>query len=242
MKYSLIVVFFLLLISCNSVKIKENEYKVTSSSTEIGSIGQSRSSSLNNEFTTHAFPQLENKIRVNVHVIPFTKKANKLYLKKGKYNQNQSEIVYVDSLKTKPELVEITILDIEGYVKEVNSNTNRNIISYLKDTKKAKIVSSIITTLSADNIAKIRQADTYYLVNSQENKYTLALYNTNKKAETIDLQSGVVLGYKLVSCCWSITDRGKWYLADLVEENTSCHGTTTPRVKDKKTTKSLYKM
>lgn len=242
MKYSLTVVFFLILISCNTLKIKDNEYKVTSSPTEIGSIGHSQPFSLNNDFTTHAFPELENKIRVNVQVIPFTKKANKVYLKKGKYNQNQSEVAFVDSLETKPELVEIDILDIEGYVKEVNSNNNRGILSYLKDTKNAKVVNSIITTLSVENISKIRQADTYYLVNSQENKYTLALYNTNKKTESIDLQSGVVLGYKVVSCCWSITDRGKWYLADLVDEYTSCHGTTKPKIKEKKANKSLYKM
>ena len=242
MKYCVGILLFLTLISCNTIKVKNNNYKTTSATSEIGSIGQSKSSFFNNDFITHAFPELENKIRVDVQVIPFNKKANKLYLKKGKYNQNQSSITYVDSLNTKPELIVINILDIEGYVKELNSDDNKSIISYLKDVKNAKIITRICTTLSLDNIAKIRQADTYYLINSQDNKYTLALYKANKKTESIDLQSGVVLGYRLASCCWSVTDKGKWYLADLVDENSSCNGNTESKIKEKKTTKSLYRM
>jgi len=239
----LIILLFILLTSCSIINVKNDKYiSSSSSSTEIGSIGFSKSTITKNNFTTRSFPKLENKIRVEVNLIPFNKKLNKEYLKKEKFNQNQAKIKYVDSLETKPELVSITILDITGFICEINSDKNKEIISFLKSTKNSKIVSSIVTTLSSEALSKIKQADTYYLINNQDNKYTLALFKANKKTDVIDLQSGVVLGYQLSKCCWAMNDKGHWYLADLVSENSTCKGSTESKVKVKKTSKSLYKM
>lgn len=234
--------FILVFSSCNIVRIKDRTYKSSNSSTEIGSIGFSKTIITKNDFFTRSFPKLENKIRVEVNVIPFDKKLIKEYIKKEKFNQNQAKINYVDSLEIKPELVSITILDITGFVNEINSDKNKEILSFLNTTKNSKIVTSIVTTLSSENLSKIKQADSYYLINSQDNKYTLALFKANKKTDIIDLQSGVVIGYQLSKCCWSMNDKGHWYLADFVGENTTCKGSTESKVKEKKTSKSLYKM
>ena len=232
----------LILISCNTAKIKGKEYKISSVNTEIGSIGFSKLAISKNDFTTHAFPNLDNKLRVEVTITPFNKKFNKLYQKKAIFNQSQAKIQYVDSLDTKPELVTISILDIAGFVSEINNGNNKNVIDFLKNTEKAKVVTSLVTVLSTENIAKIKQADTYYIINNQESKYVLGLFKANKKIETIDLQSGVVLAYELSNCCWTIDSKGKWYLADLTDEHSSCKGKTEPKIKDKETTKSLYRM
>lgn len=234
--------FIIIFSSCNTIKVKDKAYKASNSSIEIGSIGFSKSAITKNDFTTRSFPKLESKIRVEVNVVPFNKKLNKNYLQKEKFNQNQAKIQYVDSLDTKPELVSINILDISGFVSELNSDKNKDITAFLKKTKHSRIVTSLVTTLSSESLSKIKQADTYYLLNNQENKYTLALFKANKKTETIDLQSGVVLGYQVSKCCWAMDNRGRWYLADLVEENSSCNGDTESKVKEKKTTKRLYKM
>lgn len=235
----LLLLFFA---SCQTVKIKQSTYKVSNATTEIGSIGQSKYSVFENTFSTYGFPVLENKIRVEVAIIPFTKKLNKCYLRKAKYNQSQNKIEYTDSLSIKPEMVTISILDVSGYVSEINADANKSVISYLKDTKKTKIVSSIATTLSAENMIKLKQADTYYLTNNQDKKYTLVLYKANKKVDTIDLQSGVVLAYELSDCCWAINSKGNWHLSDIVKECNSCQGNTHSKIKNKKTNKSLYKM
>lgn len=242
MKYSIGILLLLILVSCNTAKIKGKEYKVSSASIEIGSIGFSKSSITKNDFTTHVFPTLDNKLRVELSITPFNKKFNKIYQQKAKFNQNQSKIQYVDSLETKPELVTISLLDVSGFVSEINDRDNNQVIDFLKNTEKAKIVTSIVTALSIDNISKIKQADTYYIVNNQESKYVLALFKSNKKTETIDLQSGVVLAYELSNCCWAMDSKGKWYLADLVDEHSSCKGKTEPKIKEKETTKSLYRM
>ena len=235
----LIITFFT---SCNTLKIKDKEYKTSSTTTEIGSIGYSKSAIAKNEFTTRVFPKLENKLRVEVSVLPFNKQLNKNYQKKAKFNQNQAKILYADSLDIKPEVVSITILDITGFVNEINTANNKEVSSFLKNTENAKIITSIISTLSNEDISKIKQADTYYLINNQDNKYTLALFKSNKKTEVIDLQSGVVLGYEVSKCCWAMDNKGKWYLGDLVEENSSCKGNTEPKIKEKNTAKSLYRM
>lgn len=242
MKYSIGIVLTLFLISCNTAKIKGKEYNVSSTNTEIGSIGFSNSSIVKNEFTIHAFPTLDNKLRVEVSIAPFNKKFNKIYQQKAKFDQNQTNIQYVDTLDTKPELITIALLDISGFVSEINNNNNKEVINFLKNTEKAKVVTSIVTTLSDDIISKIKSADTYYLVNNQDNKYVLALFKANKKIETIDLRTGVVLAYELSNCCWAIDSKGKWFLADLIDEHSACKGKTEPKIKEKKTIKSLYRM
>lgn len=228
--------------ACQTTKIKQRTYKVSNATTEIGSIGQSKSIYVKNDFATHAFPVLDNKIRVDVAVLPFNKKLNKFYVQKEKYNQSQAKIQYTDSVETKPEMVTISVLDIAGYIAEINTEANKPIVTYLKDTKKAKIVTSIATTMSAENMAKIRQADTFYLLNNQDKKYTLVVYKSNKKVETIDLQSGVTIAYELSKCCWGVNKKGNWYLSDIIKECKSCKGNTQSKIDDEKATKNLYKM
>lgn len=242
MKKFLLIILFISFASCQTLKIKDKTYKVSNATTEIGSIGLSKSLYIKNDFSTRTFPLLENKIRVDVTIVPFNKKANKFYLQKAKYNQNQSKIDYIDSLDTKPEMVTITILDVAAYVLEINSENNKNVITFLKDVKKSKVVTSIAVTLSVENMAKIKQADAYYLTNNQDKKYTLVLFKSGKKTESIDLQSGVVLAYELSKCCWGLNKKNNWYLADIIEDCKSCKGNTHSTIKEEKAFKSLYKM
>jgi hypothetical protein len=237
--------FYLLLLSfliaCKSLSIHDKKYKVCNDVTELASIGFIKTTFLKSNFSTRVFPKLENKIRVDVKLIPFTKAANKIYLQKSKYNQSQTKIKYIDSLSIKPELVKITILDLTGYMKELNSEYNSEVITFLKNTQKSKIVTSIVTTLSTDSYSKIMDADAYYIVNNQDKKYTLALYKLNKKTETIDLNSSVIIAYQLSRCCWAI-NKGRWNLSDIEEDCKTCNGNTFSKIKVKEESKSLFKM
>lgn len=243
MKKLLLVGIIGLFIACQTVKIKEQEYKTTGAITEIGSIGEAKSLfKLQNDFKTRAFPILENKIRVAIEIVPFTKKLNKVYTSKAIYNQSQGKMIYSDSLPVKPEIVTVNIMDVTGFVNELNAEYNNDVYRLIQDTKRNKLVSGIAVALSKEDIAKIKLADTYYLSNNLDKKYLLQLYKQGKKSEVIDLTTSIVLGYKLSKSCWNVTERGKWYIADIVDESGSCKGNTKAFVSKKKKEKSLFDM
>lgn len=243
MKNSFFILLLVVVSACQSTLIKNDNYKISPSTTELGSIGQSKSLfNLQNDFDARTLPKLENKIRVDVDLIPFNKRLNKIYATKAKFNQNQSKVTYIDSLPSKPELVTIRLLDISGLVNELNADYNLNVFRLLNDTQNSEIISSVAVCLPTEDIAKIRLADTYYLTNSQDAKYSLCLYKLGKKTETIDLDSGTVIGYRLSGFCWGTSERGKWYIADITEGNNRCKGNTEPRINEKKKSKNLFRI
>ena len=243
MKYSFLTFLILLFTACQTIKIKNNNYKIAVTAPELGSVGEAKSAfNLKNDFSTRTFPKLENKIRVAIEIVPYNEKLNKIYVSKAKFNQNQAKVVYTDSLLTKPEIVTVQIVDVTGFVNELNADYNNEVFRAINDLQSLEIVSGIAINLSAADIAKIRIADTYYLTNMLDKKYTLILYKQGKKTESIDLTLGTIVGYRLSKFCWAETTQGKWYIADMVTINSSCKGTTSTKVKNKKKEDNLFKM
>lgn len=238
-----IVVLALLICSaCQTTKIKNEDYKFSSSVVELGSIGTSKLLYNQNIFETKAIPKLQNSIRVEIGIVPYNRKLNKIYKSKAKYNQNQTKVAFIDSLPLKPELVTIRILDIAGLVHEINSDYNTEILNLLVNTQTSKIISSLAVSLSTDEIAKIRQSDAFYLINNQNKKYTIALFKSGKKIDNIDINPETIVAYRVSSFCWASSDRGKWYVADVVNEHTSCKGITEKKIPEKKNNKNLFDM
>jgi hypothetical protein len=128
----IVVLIVLVCSACQSTKIKNENYKVSDSFPELGFIGESKSSFNKNTFDGRTLAKLNNNIRVEIDIVPFNRKLNKIYTSKAKYDQNQSKVAFIDSLPVKPELVTIKILDITGMVNELNAsyNWNCNIIQY----------------------------------------------------------------------------------------------------------------
>ena len=243
MKYSFFVLLLVLCAACQTTKIKNETYKVSNATPELGSIGQSKSMfNTQNDFKIKTLPVLENNIRVAIEVVPFNKKINNIYKEKGKFNQKQSNIAYVDSLPVKPELTTIRIIDVLGFIAQLNAPQNTRIFSYLTDSQDSEIVTSIAVCLSDDEITKIRSADTYYLTNSQDLKYTISLYKQGKKTESMHIIPQTILAYKLSTICWGINAEGQPYIADLVEDGTACKGNTSVKINKKEKDKSLYEM
>ena len=149
-------------------------------------------------------------------------------------------MAFIDSLAIKPELVTIKVLDIAGFVHEINSDYNTEILNLLVNTESSKIISSLAVNLSANEITKIRQADAYYLINNLHKKYSIALFKLGKKVDTIDINSETIVAYQVSSFCWSVSEKGKWYVADIVGEYSSCKGVTEKRITPKKKNKSLF--
>lgn len=238
-----ILLFVVVFTSCQSVLIKNERFKVAPTSPELGSIGQSKSLFyLLNKFEERTVPQLDNKIRVTIEVVPYTKRLNRIYQTKAKYNQKQSLIHYVDSLPVKPEVVTIQLQDVTGMVNEINAPQNATVFRLLKDVPNYKMVYGIAVALSETEISKIREADSYYLTNSQDNKYEVALYKQGKKLSIISIHPTTILGYQTSSFCWGMTPKGDWYIADMKEGISACKGKTYSKIKKKKKSKALFDM
>jgi len=241
MKSFYLILLIATLIGCQTARIKNEKYKISPATTELGSIGQGETFfNLENNFSTRSLPMLQNKIRLDIQILPLTSKLNKAYVEKGEYNQSQSKITYVDSLSNKPEFAAISILDLTGFAGELNASYNKNMNSYLQEVSEAVVVTRIAITLPNEDLMKIRQADTYYLENSQDKKYTIALYKEGKKIDTLDLHTGVILAYKLGKFCWAENNKRDWYIGDIVEDTHGCKGNTKHQVKDEET--NLFKM
>ncbi|RDI06671.1 hypothetical protein [Flavobacterium sp. AG291] len=240
-----ILYFFALLftaMSCQTTKIKNKEYKISAATVEIGSVGtESSFSKLNYDFDTRLFPLFENKIRLDVQLLPFNKAVNKIYTAKNKVNQLPNKINYIDSLPDKPRFVTVTFLDYAGIIDELNAPHNKKVVNYLKDISKASIITSVALVLPNDQLSKMEQADSYYLINEDKTKYGILLYKDGKKIDTVDLQFSTVLAYTTGKFCWAINERHNWYIGDIVNEGTSCPGDTYSKIKEKEEV-NLFKL
>lgn len=238
----LLLINIIFIISCQTTKIKNQEYKISPATIELGNIGTATSiNNTMNDFSARSFPKIENKIRLDIQILPFNNKINKIYLSKTKVNQLPTNIKYVDSLPKKPEFVTVTIMGITTLTEEINASYNKNIFNYLKDNDKASIITSVALALSDEDLNKLKLADTYYLINDQDAKYTVALYKQGKKMDILNLNQGIVLAYTIGKFCWSISDRQQWYIADIVKNNKSCKGNTYSKMKKKEET-NLFKL
>lgn len=245
MKNSFIVLLLVVLSACQSTKIKNNAYKVSDTAPELGSIGQSKMGYMaSNEFEVKTLPKLENKIRVAIEIVPFNRKMYKIYSAKAKYNQDQLKVAYVDSLPKKPELATIKLLDVVQFVNELNADYNKDVFKFMSNTQNSEVVTNLVFCFSPEEINKIKQADAFYLTNYQDSKYGISLYKLGKKTDTLFLNSLNVVAYRLSTFCWETKDRGQWYIADMIEGEGGCKGSTKSKIEEtkKSKTKSLFDM
>ena len=243
MKNSLCIILLIVFSACQSTKIKNDTYKVSDTAPELGSIGQAKlGSKANNEFEIRTLPKLENNIRIAIEVVPFNRKLYKIYKAKAKYNQDQSNVTYVDSLPKKPELATIRLLDVVKFAAELNADYNKDVFRFITDTQNSEVVTSLAFCFSVEDINKIKQADAFYLTNYQDSKYAISLYKLGKKTDTLFTNSLNIVAYRLSKFCWGVSERGRWYIADIIEADSDCKGITKSKTSEKKSEKSLFDM
>ncbi|RYJ42042.1 hypothetical protein [Flavobacterium beibuense] len=238
----LTVFLFAICFGCHTAKITNEKYRVSDSVTELGSIGIANTGlNFENSFATRAFPKLENPVRLDVKTLPFNKDINDIYLSKVNTRQEEPKIKYVDSLPNKPVYVSLSILDVHSYVKELNSEYNKETVTLLKNTAHASVINGLAILLPEESLNKLKEADAYYLINNLDNKYSVALYKNGNRLDIIDLKQGTTLAYNLGKFCWTENDRHQWYIGDIVNDNTNCLGNTSEKIK-KKEDVNLFKM
>jgi hypothetical protein len=237
-----LIIATLLLINCKTIQVNNNAYSVSESKIEFLAIGESKSIfGLKHQFEILAFPKVEEPIKLEISILPYTKKLSKIYLSKLKYNQELKELNYVDSLALKPELVKIKIQDISQLISSLNEKINYETINFVKNNQRTSIITSILLHLDENQILKIRECDTYYLKESQPSKYVIVLYKDGKKINEIDISNSTTLGHSVSKFCWGENQKGKWQIFDIIEKGRSCKGESFNKIKKRKE-KSLYKM
>jgi hypothetical protein len=224
--YSAIIGFFY---GCQTVKIDNETYLKTAAKTEIGSIGTFN----NGTFSTKMFPRLGQEIRLDVHLTTFEKKAKTFFWQKK---------VVSDTLNTNTELAVISILDVYGYINELNNSKNQTALNLLKYGKPSNVVKSVVLELSPEAMLKIKAAETFYLNDQGNQHYTISLYKGENKTDELTIDYNKIMGYQLYHCCWAMDSKGKWFLANLTKPNESCAGDSTTKIKEKEISKNLYKM
>jgi hypothetical protein len=114
----------------------------------------------------------------------------------------------------------------------------------MRNTQNSEVVTNLVFCFSPEEINKIKQADAFYLTNYQDRKYGISLYKLGKKTDTLFLNSLNVVAYRLSTFCWGTKDRGQWYIADMIEGEGGCKGSTKNKIEEKKKskTKSLFDM
>lgn len=241
-KITLALLLLLALYSCHTARIDGGNFKISSSTTALGTIGvASLKSNSKNEFLTKAIPVLEQKIRLDVKILPLNKKLTGIYADKASTDQTLPPLIYNDSLALKPEYVVITLYDTNSYTGELNSTKNSEVYTLIKDTQEISIVSAVAVVFPGPILEQLREADTYYLMCSADQKYTLSLYNQGKQSARIDIGSATTLAYFLSKPCWAENERDQWYIADLVPSSHSCLGLSKEKIKEKEEN-NLFKM
>lgn len=239
MKPCILFIMIFSMLSCQTAKVKTANYHTSEGAVELGAIGHSTDFALEKGFSTRAYPKLHNNIRLDVQIVPLTKNLNNLYLNKKRYNQSQPTIAFVDSLAIKPEYGIITISNVNEYISQLNND--EKVTGFLKHAGNVTAISSIAITIDQNEIQKFRQADTYYLINKYDSKYSIALFKNGKQTEILDLNPTNVLAYKLGYFCWAKDSKGRWQIADMNDRPDKCKGKTTSKIKEERET-SLFKM
>ncbi len=225
--------------SCSTLPQKQ-DYYTPLSYTELGVVGKKQKSVHKTDFTTIGIPTYENKIRLRIVEKVFTKTTFQKYKKASVHKNENSTIVFNDSIQPKPTYLNIEIEDKVGVVETLNKQIS--IFNYLKRSPRATLVSGLQITPSTIFASTFKKADAVYLQTDTHTKQWFVFYNKGRVIAKLDLAKSSLFGYKLASFCWEATSRRKIRIATIVEEGSICTSMTkrNPEKLEQELTKSSF--
>ena len=198
--------------SCNALPIPSVQ-KDASTSIELGAIGIMSSGLVQNRFQINAIPTLEQKIRVK-SISKYFDKTTISY-----YNKNQPDttktLTYIDSLKIQSKYLQLEIIDKVTLLEELNAQPNKKVVDYLKTTENILFISSVSIKFPEMLQNSIQNAEEVFLVNSDNKKYVLGLFNKDKCSETIEFSTGDIFEYETSNFCWGVNDKHTIVITDI---------------------------
>lgn len=212
----------MILFSCGSFP-QRDVYTTANTPLELGVLGERKKAIRKTSFSTFMIPVYKGKqkLRLKVSKKQFTKPVFKSYTKFLDNREISHIIQYVDSVKPKPFFFDINIED-KSLVVDVLNKGERSDFNYLLRSPKAKIVSAIRFVVNTEIENKIDNSDAIYLQTDRHKKQWLILYKEGEEFYRVDFNYLNVFGYKLSSVCWELTNKRKFKIGVLIDENESC--------------------
>jgi hypothetical protein len=132
MKYIFYTALTFIFLSCKTVKINDNNFLISNSKVDLLSLGEQKSFfDLKHHFNILGYPKLDEKIKLDLTILPYNKSLAKAYQNKMKHDQSIVPLLYNDSLPIKPELIKINVVDIVQTVTELNQDHNKAILNFV---------------------------------------------------------------------------------------------------------------
>ena len=215
-----IIPFILFFFSCKPVIVNHEIKNATEFTIELGNIGIPGRSLLEYKFKTTAIPRIENKIRIEAQPTSFNKGKFNTYLKASP--ENKLGLVYIDSLESKPQFVELKIMDRVELIKNINNDTE--VLNYLKTKQQnIKVVSSLSIALNNNNLNTITNAESVFLTyNENLKKCQIFAVNKNGEESIINFGDGTPFAYSVSSFCWHENQKKQVIIADIIDSWDSC--------------------
>jgi len=214
------VIFLILLSSCKTLTVNNRQYVKTNYPVALGSLGQDKEGVLGVSHTQLG-EVTYNRIKVSIKPVAFNKQSYKAFLE-AKSNQAANVMVhYVDSIKQKPNFLNIEIADRVGLITMLNDPSNKTVKKYLMDQSDAQLVTRVSGVFNQANTETLLSAQEVYLEPHGLDAYVLKTYN-GSSSKTITFKESVVFAYKPANCCWKENSKYQLEIVDLVESGQKC--------------------
>lgn len=194
-----------ILTSCNSIKslsVKEGTFPL------IGTIGKEQGNLLKTEFRPIGYPVLDQPIALTAQSVPFSKSAFKSYQYARELSGAKSTIDYVDSVKTKPSYMLISITDRIGLRETLNNEDNHEVKSYLEKDPNYRLVSSISVVLDSKSVQELQKSDGLFLGTDGNGLLQIEVIQGSQR-RMIPIPKNEIFSYDLIGFCWGKTRYGK---------------------------------
>ncbi len=209
--------------------------KVESPLPMIGSMGKQRSGLFKKDFQKVGEPILASAIAISVRSVPFT---SSMLGKYTKYRENQGLqplVMEKDTTKTKRlRYFELTITDVIGLAKALNSVDNEVLLKYLQEDSDLVLLSQISFMADTETAQRIESVDHLYLVTDTNG--VLALQTGNARTDyPISASVLETFDFETAGFCWKKDKRGKLQIAHILMDGGTCPGDTegNPKKLDK---------
>lgn len=239
-KLIFILVFIFIFFSCKPVIVNHEVKNATATNLELGNIGLPGRSLLEYKFKTTAIPRFKNKVRIEIEQANFNKGKFNTYLKASP--ENKSGIVYIDSLKNKPQFLELKIIDRVGLLTAINEDIE--VLNYLKSAQEdIKIITSLSIALNNNLLETITTAESLFLIYKETfKKHQILAVNKNGKESIINFGEGTAFTYGISSFCWQENERKQIVIADIIDSWSSCASKTYKKARRAKKKVNYYKL
>ncbi len=235
------LVLAFIIVSCKSVVVDNSYQQTTKQKVVLGSVGLNSNYILSQNYDNTGLPNYKKEIRVTVASLPYTKTTYKAYAKASLLQEANFKIKAIDSVKTKPKYLDISIADNVLLVESLNDSSNRSIRNYLSTQREAKVVTGIAMALPSNLMDSVNGGDEYFLSEYGKKSYAITVYKKGDLITTIPFTDGVVFAYDVSSCCWQENSTRQVAIVDLVD-NIECPYKTHASAKRAKKKINYFKL